>query len=902
MNGSRKRRRTRSSAVADESASKRPNRSRESHYHAAVAKAATEELAGDEKVEVTDEPSQEQAEEVVTEPAPEEVAQAQSEEPPQEQREEPRPVEAEAPQPEKPKPASQEPPEEAAPLVVEKPEAPSLEQHQEPPPVQEQLELLPPAPQDQEQQRQYTTQHEMPAAPASYPVSGYGQNGGAAEHAYVLDNWTDPSLHLRIQSLPILENLSIQILETLVKGAYQETLTIVTEPESAPGQAYATLKALFDQTKRLYSQREPFLSAHDLNLREPEHRSIIRKANLATFVSSVFGSQDVGFYHLNEYFLETFVQEGGRLLKSQGALFLDLKTQAYLSAMANGERSRAEILEDLFPDDLGERLMSRRPLAKQMTPSEVDFVKRARSRCDHLLSQPDDADSIAALPDKYVWEDFLRDVSGYVSRHFDDLVGGTVSRSNLGPPAASRLTSFEGAKLQRARPNPYSINEQLVQHLQQQQQQQTPHPDQHQHLQAYSPSHHRHHQYHAQTQAQPFEDPQAQPSIDELRLREALRAHNQQLAHQESHHDARQEVVEKAARAAEAALQNELLHGSQVERRHEEQRVPRPEGGSAEQSQVGPVDASQPYGSMEIPYHTQSAPTQVLYERARLAATAKASPNSRRAGLPSQRRPWTTDEENALMAGLDRVKGPHWSQILAMFGAGGTINESLKDRNQVQLKDKARNLKLFFLKSGIEVPYYLQFVTGELKTRAPSQAAKNEAKERARLRGDEDRAHVEGVLALAGGARQNSADETVADPDETMADPDESRAPTDEADYERQMVEQLQEAQRAEEVAQAQQAEEVAQTQQAEEVAQAQKAEPEPEPEPELDAEARQARQLSDAQKMADASRPQESTDRQPTKGVPGASPVEQPPVQEVPEPKTTRRSTRMSGHGAAAA
>ena len=165
-----------------------------------------------------------------------------------------------------------------------------------------------------------------------------------------------------------------------------------------------------------------------------------------------------------------------------------------------------------------------------------------------------------------------------------------------------------------------------------------------------------------------------------------------------------------------------------------------------------PVDMSiqqQFYGDQPaIPFPTQSAPTQVLYERARLAATAKASPSNRRAGTPSQRRPWSTEEENALMAGLDRVKGPHWSQILAMFGPGGTINETLKDRNQVQLKDKARNLKLFFLKSGIEVPYYLQCVTGELKTRAPAQAAKNEAKEKETHR--EERAHIEGVMTLAG--------------------------------------------------------------------------------------------------------------------------------------------------------
>lgn len=157
-----------------------------------------------------------------------------------------------------------------------------------------------------------------------------------------------------------------------------------------------------------------------------------------------------------------------------------------------------------------------------------------------------------------------------------------------------------------------------------------------------------------------------------------------------------------------------------------------------------------------IPYPTQSAPTKDLYARARAAASAKASPTSRRAGHPSQRRPWTTDEENALMQGLDCVKGPHWSQILAMFGPGGTVNEILKDRNQVQLKDKARNLKLFFLKSQIEVPYYLSFVTGELKTRAPAQAAKNEAKEKEKL--SEDRAHTEGARTPGGGLTQDGDD------------------------------------------------------------------------------------------------------------------------------------------------
>lgn len=103
------------------------------------------------------------------------------------------------------------------------------------------------------------------------------------------------------------------------------------------------------------------------------------------------------------------------------------------------------------------------------------------------------------------------------------------------------------------------------------------------------------------------------------------------------------------------------------------------------------------------------------------------------------------------MAGLDQVKGPHWSQILGLYGPEGTINNVLKDRNQVQLKDKARNIKLFFLKSDFEVPSYLQQVTGELKTRAPTQAARREAEERARLASDDERARLDGIGILAGG-------------------------------------------------------------------------------------------------------------------------------------------------------
>ena len=214
----------------------------------------------------------------------------------------------------------------------------------------------------------------------------------------------------------------------MAKSSYQEILTIATDPNSEPGQAYATLKSLFDHTKKVYSITEPFLSPLDLGLLENAHAETIRKANMATFVSSVFGSQDVGFFHLNEYFLDTFVADGNRLLKSQAQLFLDLKTQAYISAVSHGERSREEILDDLFPEDLEGRLWSRRPGAKQAAPSEVDFLQRARNRSKSLLEESNSKEAIATLPDKYVWEDFLRDISTYVSKNFVAIVGASVSQ------------------------------------------------------------------------------------------------------------------------------------------------------------------------------------------------------------------------------------------------------------------------------------------------------------------------------------------------------------------------------------------------------------------------------------------------------------------------------------------
>jgi hypothetical protein len=101
----------------------------------------------------------------------------------------------------------------------------------------------------------------------------------------------------------------------------------------------------------LYSEEiyQAFLDPDILGFKDMQERKVIRKANLATFISSVFGSVDVGFFHLNEGFLATMAPDGGRLLKDMARLFLDLKTQVYLSLKANVDYRLISPLWDSLP-------------------------------------------------------------------------------------------------------------------------------------------------------------------------------------------------------------------------------------------------------------------------------------------------------------------------------------------------------------------------------------------------------------------------------------------------------------------------------------------------------------------------------------------------------------------------
>ncbi|CCH46375.1 hypothetical protein BN7_5968 [Wickerhamomyces ciferrii] len=451
------------------------------------------------------------------------------------------------------------------------------------------------------------------------------------------------SLSIRVQflihSVPLLDNIATQILRIIGVGPYEETLAIITAEEPTPeGLVYKDLVELFEQVKRIFSEEDPFLSFHniieDLNelsldvvksLRNLEDQldSAFRKANLASFLLATLGSIEVGFFYLNESFLDVFCPTynngwtknpnstyhqhlnsttsitAGKLLKAQAALFLELKTQAYISALESGDRSKEEVLDDIFPDFLKDQLLHRRQTT-ELTPAEQDFLQRCKSRRETLFSTPDDQD----LAEHYEWLIFLKELFNYVSKNIGFLIWGRKGRhqelTTIGFDSSGSSTPI--------------------------------------------------------TAFASFSKEELQRKLEEQRLKER-----------------------EAKERAEKQDREKLPTARQLNKKNQLQKSTTGSNSSGNTSRQN-------------------------------KSTAARNPPRLRHIL---RRPWTGEEEEALIDALKLI-GPQWSKILELHGAGGSKSEALKNRTQVQLKDKARNWKMGYLKNKGEAPDYLSKVTGDL--------------------------------------------------------------------------------------------------------------------------------------------------------------------------------------------
>ncbi|KAK2013679.1 hypothetical protein LZ32DRAFT_617331 [Colletotrichum eremochloae] len=581
-------------------------------------------------------------------------------------------------------------------------------------------------------------------------------NHSVEPHPVIL---SEPLALMRRTTTSCLSNFAMQLLVIMSQHVYDDVYRQLQDKDTELSKSYSTLKAMFRQTRSIYSTTDLILDPAVLDLTAPDNLTDVQVANLASFCCELFafdGHHDLASQQLlalKDKFFPVFLSGGESVTHEISELFVAVKTQLVIESVTTADQSAPvdQLIAEAFSSDLEDKLRARHD-GTELTSEEKVMVTAVEERKAGLIAYASGLPDTVLLKIGYPEEDLFRLLNTYLRQKLHSL-SGLASRHGIELPQiltdsdldasmppdlddlgiSSLLEATDGLVAQYLPSDPIDGLPS----------EQPPVPT-------------------TETSAPPAEPtttaPESTPSAAPAPNGTATESHDSTsdilaLVAQSTQEYVRttlnnlspapyQPTVPTPTGVAPATQTTYLSHLQQTQQQSPYYGYPPP----VEQP---PQPAS--HDSNEKLPPSQSLPSAVLYDRARQAALSKTNNQQRREGTTSTRRPWTQEEEKALMTGLDMVQGPHWSQILSLFGAEGTLSNILKDRTQVQLKDKARNLKLFFLKTNSEMPYYLQAVTGELKTRAPTQAARKEAEERARMNSEEEQARVQGIMTLAGG-------------------------------------------------------------------------------------------------------------------------------------------------------
>ena len=257
-------------------------------------------------------------------------------------------------------------------------------------------------------------------------------------------------------SLLHLEDRAVELIHVTARATDAQIDAILGGADTEDSQVYYTLKNVFEQTRKVYARDDsPFIDPAAIHLDQPGQRETFRKANVATFITIILGEHDGSFVHLNDHFITSFVPLGHRLLKWQGTLLLELKTQVAISALASAADATADpaaILAPLFPPDQHHQIISRHPDAPNLSPDEQEFVDRCAAHKHLLLSQLSTADSHHLLLRQYPWDDFVREFAASIRRNVDSILNDRVMP--LAPFSRSTSGLRESPLLQPQPPPP----------------------------------------------------------------------------------------------------------------------------------------------------------------------------------------------------------------------------------------------------------------------------------------------------------------------------------------------------------------------------------------------------------------------------------------------------------------
>ncbi|KAM6477140.1 telomere repeat binding factor-domain-containing protein [Trichoderma sp. SZMC 28011] len=565
---------------------------------------------------------------------------------------------------------------------------------------------------------------------------------------------SEPEKYVRIANTHALGNLALSLLLILLQQPIDDMSKLAGDADSGYGRSYGRLKRSFDATWQLFSD-DQVLSADELEIQEAEARTLLELANIAKFGTWLVEGGLDSFTAADRHFAAVFRCQLSDLSAGLSQLYLGIRTHKTIESLLirNGDGpSIEEVVQTIMLEGLNEPDASSEPISA----SQQELLTSIKSRKDVLVDEVKTKEP-AALKEKYPTGDVLKSFSAHVRTTLASMteIGEKLGVSALLSDVANQESIPSGSHDGELDLDDLSsffekTTSGLVQNALAGLTEETPVEEPAVVEVTETPTE----TVNGESKTETAAPVAAQTNgakldlISDYKELEALVAESTSNYVKTTLHGLSavpyQPTVPQSTAETMAAQSPYLSHLHQHQSHHPYY--------TTYASQPAPEQQPpQPTGNSDNLPPNQTFPSAILYDKARQAALSKSSAHTRREGLHSTRRPWTQEEEKALMAGLDMVKGPHWSQILTLFGQNGTISDILKDRTQVQLKDKARNLKLFFLKTNSEMPYYLQAVTGELKTRAPTQAARKEAEERARMNSEEEQAKLQGIMALAGG-------------------------------------------------------------------------------------------------------------------------------------------------------
>ena len=179
----------------------------------------------------------------------------------------------------------------------------------------------------------------------------------------------------------------------------------------------------------MYSSSTLFLDQRILGLTGDAQRQTIRKANLATLCMITLLSENAGSQISDEMFFDVVAGEESNVGETHADIYLIFKTQAYITAVSQGQSNGEDLLAELLPLALDRILLARKSTAKDLGGAELRLVQSANARRTELLNASSPQQRILNLNAEYPREKFLRSFQRCLGLVYSELEHNTVSSS-----------------------------------------------------------------------------------------------------------------------------------------------------------------------------------------------------------------------------------------------------------------------------------------------------------------------------------------------------------------------------------------------------------------------------------------------------------------------------------------